>query len=219
MIVNHRYIEEGLFIPEKATALLIGTFPSILIQQAKGRALRPRDVNFYYGSADNFFWNDLELIYDRPLTYAWTDKAVEDRKQLLADIGMGITDIITACETEGGAADHAIIVHSKNEGIFNILEENPSINTLYFTSGSATNGADRLTMQLLRMNKKISKVKVEQKINPKIRTFLFHGADGGKREMRSMTLYSPSPLAKRGGVTAEIRRIQYEKFLPTLIMA
>lgn len=214
MIVNHRYIEEGLFIPKNATALLIGTFPSILIQQAKGNALRPRDVNFYYGSTDNFFWNDLELIYNRPLSFAWTNEAVDQRKELLGDIRLGITDIIAACTTEGGAADHAITIHSKNEGIFKILEDNPAINTLFFTSGSAINGADRLTMQLLTTQMRISKVKIVQKINPKIRTLQFHEKTGIVREMKSITLYSPSPLAKRGGVTDQIRRDQYEKYLP-----
>lgn len=216
MLVNHRYIEQGLYTPENATALLVGTFPSILIRQAKGDVIRQRDVDFYYGSADNLFWKDLAIIYNRPLLFEWGNKAVQQRKQLLSDQGLAITDIIASCETAGGAADHAITVKATNTGILTLLDNHPTITTLFFTSGSGVNGAEQLTMRMLTNNKRISKIKIIQKTNPKIRSFLFHTSTGATRPMQAITLYSPSPLAKRAGITDDIRRKQYAEYLPKL---
>ncbi|MGN6603200.1 MAG: hypothetical protein ACTHK8_12170 [Ginsengibacter sp.] len=215
MIVTHRYITEGLYIPENATGLIVGTFPSVLIRQALNN-LRACDVNFYYGSCDNFFWTDLERIYNKRFQYDWTNESVKQRKASLNELQLAITDIVLECETDGGTTDNALVNCVINEFLINVLDNNPNIKTLFFTSGTGKINADRLTLKLLRERRRIYKRSITQRQNPKIRTFIFRSANGLKREMKSVTLYSPSPVAKRGGVTDDKRRIQYETYLPKI---
>lgn len=216
MTINHRYIRNNLFVPDGAVALVVGTFPSVLIKEAK-KSLSIDDVDFYYGSHNNFFWKDLENIANRKLTYLRTAGAIEERKQLLASLKTGITDIILQCETTGGAADQDLGRLVYNDGIVDMLDENPTVTTLFFTSGSGRVNAATLTLRLLKSKGRISKVRVTQKTSPKIRTFVFTSASGETRELRSVTLYSPSPTARRGGVTEEKRRSQYSEYLKGLL--
>ncbi len=216
MRVEHRYIKQGLYTPAGATSLLIGTFPSVLIREAFGR-IRTTDVDFFYGSRDNNFWQDLGLIYHRTFSFDRTEEAIEQRKQLLDDLGLGLSDAIYACETTGSAMDTALHHIELNEHIIHTLDAFPTIYTLYFTSSSGKVNAETLTLRLLKEKGRSSKMQIVQKTSPRLRHLLFTDVQGNQRPIKTITLYSPSPLAEQwGSLTPEKRREQYRQYLPAM---
>ena len=213
--VVHRYIREGLFVPSAPKALLIGTFPSILIKEAFGQ-LVPADVNFFYGSTSNLFWRDLENIYNWKLLYNFSTEAVEQRKGLLERLQLAMTDIIESCSTEGGVTDTSLNDIKIHEGVVAILDRHPGITRLYFTSSSGTINAEKLSLNLLNNKGRISNMEFSQKSAPKIREFTYTDHQRNRRAMQAVTLYSPSPFAKRYGITDEKRNEQYSRYLPKM---
>jgi G:T/U-mismatch repair DNA glycosylase len=216
MRVEHRYISEGLYTPKGATALLIGTFPSVLIREASGR-LRPTDTNFFYGSIDNNFWPDLAALYNRAFRFDLSDEAVQQRKELLDDLELALFDAIFSCETTGSAMDIALQNIELNEHLIQTLDDVSSITTLYFTSSSGKVNAESLALRLLKERGRSSHTKITQQTGPRMRSLVFTGSAGRQRLLKTITLYSPSPLAEQwGGLTREKRRAQYAQHLPKL---
>ncbi|MCU7551047.1 hypothetical protein OCK74_18150 [Chitinophagaceae bacterium LB-8] len=216
MRVEHRYIKQGLYTPPGATCLLIGTFPSVLVREAFGR-LRPTDVDFFYGSIDNNFWKDLGIIYNRSFSFNRSTEAIKERMKLLDDLKLAMSDAIFACETTGSAMDTALQNIEPNIYIIDVLDNNPAIDTLFFTSSSGKVNAETLTLRVLKEADRASKMKITQKSGPRMRSFLFTEKSGKQRPIKSITLYSPSPLAEQwGSLTPEKRREQYRQYLPKL---
>ncbi|HZH94770.1 MAG TPA: hypothetical protein VEY06_02755 [Flavisolibacter sp.] len=217
MRVEHLYVKRGWFTPPNATSLLIGTFPSVLIREQFGR-IRSTDVDFFYGSADNNFWPDLSFIYNRTLLVTRTPEAVEQRKQLLIDLRLALSDCIYACQTNGSAMDTALGGLELNKALIQVLDDHPAIETLYFTSSSGPVNAETLTLRLLKEEGRLLKMQITQKSGPRMRMFLFRDGAGKLRTVKTVTLISPSPLAEQwGGVTPEKRRALYRKYLPALL--
>jgi G:T/U-mismatch repair DNA glycosylase len=216
MRVEHRYIRDGLYTPENATGLVIGTFPSILIRE-KFKGFRSTDVDFFYGSRDNNFWPDMEKIYHRNLSYERTEEAVKQRTDLLDELRLGLSDAIFACETSGSAMDTALQNIELNHFLVKTLDEQPLLTTLYFTSSSGKVNAESLTLRLLKEEKRLNSMRIIQKTGPRQRQFEFTDRNGNQRTIQTVTLISPSPLAEQwGGVTPERRRDLYARFLPKL---
>ena len=216
MRVEHRYVKAGLYTPKNATSLLIGTFPSVLIREDFGR-IRQTDVDFFYGSADNNFWKDLGIIYNREFLYTRTGEAIAQREQLLDDLQLGLSDAIYACHTGGSAMDTALQDIELNEYLIATLDDHPAITTLYFTSSSGKVNAETLTLRLLKEQKRSSGMRIVQERGPRQREFLFKNKTGKLRVIKTITLYSPSPLAEQwGSLTPESRRDQYKTWLPKL---
>lgn len=214
MKVWHQYIQQGLYTPKDATALLIGTFPSILVRKAFGR-LRPTDVDFFYGSADNNFWKDLGKIYGRTFRQDQTREAIEEREQLMDNLKLGLSDVVLSCETNGSAMDLALQNIELNHHLVEVLDKHPTINKLYFTSSSGKTNAESMSLKILRDANRLSKMKILQ-TGPRIRNFIFHDNKNRERQFTSITLYSPSPLAEQYGITPEKRLAQYKEYLPKL---
>ena len=124
--VVHRYIDRNWYTPKNATALLLGTFPSVLIREAFGR-VRQTDVDFFYGSWDNNFWKDLGTIYNIDFSFQRTDEAVQQRMQLLDLLGLALSDAIFACTTSGSATDTALQNIELNNGIITTIDATPAI--------------------------------------------------------------------------------------------
>lgn len=216
MRVEHRYVKAGLYTPEGATALLIGTFPSVLIREQFGR-LRPTDTDFFYGSIDNNFWPDMGAIYNRTFLFDWSNEAVQQRKALLDDLGLALSDAVFACETSGSAMDTALQHIELNEYLIKTLDNTPAITRLYFTSSSGKVNAESLTLRLLKEQGRSSLVKITQQKGPRMRSLVYTDNEGRQRLLTTITLYSPSPLAEQwGGLTKEKRQQQYATYLPKL---
>ncbi|MCX7655620.1 MAG: hypothetical protein N2Z76_03740 [Treponemataceae bacterium] len=109
----HRYLQgayqEGLGRP----CWIIGTFPSVLIREATGTLRMDREVDYFYGSAQNRFWLILSELYKEQtkdytfsLARGWKNtQAIKERQALLASLHLGITDVYAEVQTEGGSSD------------------------------------------------------------------------------------------------------------------
>lgn len=214
--VVHRYVERGWYTPKNATALLLGTFPSVLIREAFGR-VRQTDVDFFYGSWDNNFWKDLGIIYNTNFSFQRTEEAVQQRMALLDKLGLALSDAVFACTTSGSAMDAALQNIELNESIITTLDATPAISKLYFTSSSGKVNAETLTLRLLKEKGRSSGMRIEQQSGPRRRQFMYTDAMGVQRLIGTVTLISPSPLAEQmAGIKPEQRRALYRQWLPEL---
>src|SRR5882672_1294497 len=74
------------FIPKHATKLLLGTFPT--------REENRKTYNFFYPNVSNRFWQTLSHVaMKKPLQYFKGDLAIEERKNILIKLEMGIADM------------------------------------------------------------------------------------------------------------------------------
>ena len=126
-------------IPEGATKLIIGTMPPYRFCNTD-EMLYDDDVNFYYGSRDNYFWELVSDASGKRLTYANTQEAINERKRLLADLHMGMVDMVVSCVHKDGKADdkslHDIV---ERDDLKTILHKYPKIDTLIYTNEESTN--------------------------------------------------------------------------------
>lgn len=110
------------FIPEKATALFIGTFP----------VPEQRTTGFFYHSDANLFWTILEELSEQSLN------TLEQKLNWLSNLKLGITDILCMaqridkkCLSRSDADLNAICFNN----VANILSDFPSIEDIFLTSG------------------------------------------------------------------------------------
>lgn len=180
------------YIPKNATKLIIGTIPPyrFCIQ-----SLDPKDVNFYYGSKDNYFWTMISEITKTELDFENSERAINQRKNLLFKLNIGITDIIESCIHHNKRSDDNSLKDVKLKAIKELLSQYPKINTLIYTSEY--------------VKKKINEIADKpyhdwsDKAQRKCTTII-----NGKK-YNVIILYSPSPNALRR-VKAETRLSQYK---------
>lgn len=121
------------FIPEGATKLIIGTMPPYRFCITP-KELCDGDVDFYYGSKDNYFWDLLSQATDVKLDKENTEMAIIQRKSLLANLHTGITDIIDQCTHINGKSDDLSLSDIVLKPIKELLSNYPKIDTLIYTS-------------------------------------------------------------------------------------
>jgi G:T/U-mismatch repair DNA glycosylase len=176
---KHPYLP---FIPSNATRLVIGTIPPPRFCK-KPQELYENDVNFYYGSRDNYFWELLEDVFEEKLEYKNTRKAVDQRKSLLEKHGLGITDVIDTCVHKNNSAEDRNLSNIKHKDLAQLLKQNPNINTLIYTSEFVKKQVNAIFSTWHSIDKTDKK---KQAIT----------IDGRPYQVR--ILYSPSPGALRG---------------------
>jgi G:T/U-mismatch repair DNA glycosylase len=193
MINNHPFEP---FLPHNTKRLIIGTIPPqrfcIL-----GTPLFEDDVNFFYGSKDNYFWDLIGEIFNKKFLKQNTEQAINQRKEFLKNEGIGITDIVETCERINNSASDKKLIITKYKDLKKILL-NYNIDTLIYTSEyvkKCINGEYVTYHKIDKSDKKKQSVKLFGK------------------EYSVWILYSPSPQALRGlgknGI--EIREKQYLK--------
>lgn len=183
------------FIPEGADKLIIGTIPPYRFCHRDRESLFATDVNFYYGSKDNYFWNLLSEIFHVSFQYADTEEAIQERKELLVRLNTGITDVVDTCVHVGHRSDDGSLEILGWKDIPALLLQNPGIKELIYTSKF-----------------------VIRQVNKSCGGRTYHQWDSNKMDghvrinnirYRVRVLYSPSPNALRG-VTAEKRMERYK---------
>lgn len=181
------------FIPQNATKLIIGTMPPYRFC-IKPQKLFDDDVNFYYGSKDNFFWDLLAKVTGTQLEFKNSEEAIRQRKSLLIKLNIGITDIIEKCNHKNEKSDDASLEIITRKPIEKWLFQSPKIDTLIYTSAFVIN----------QINQVADKSYHNWKIPRKIGTIVIN-----KKEYNVVILYSPSPMALRS-VDANTRFAQYK---------
>ena len=187
------------FIPEGSTKLIIGTIPPHRFCDKTYESLAKDDVDFYYGSRDNYFWELLGKVFKVDFKYENTKEAVQQRKDFLTQHKMGITDIISECERKDGSSKDEDLSNIVLKDLSALLAKHPEINTLIYTSEfvkKPINEHFKTYHHISKENKRIQFLKFPSK------TY----------EVR--ILFSPSPLALMNlGENGEEKRLnQYIEF-------
>jgi G:T/U-mismatch repair DNA glycosylase len=187
------------YIPEGAKKLVIGTIPPPRFCRTP-QELFKEDVNFYYGSKDNYFWHLIQESFDKELQYENSNSAIEQRKNLLKEISIGITDIIAECTHKDNSASDDHLKEIVYKDIEKLLENNISIDTLVYTSEFVKKEINKIFKthhSIDSNNKKKQTIKIANRI------------------YKVKVLFSPSPqaLINMGKDGAAIRRKQYREFL------
>jgi hypoxanthine-DNA glycosylase len=183
------------YIPEAASKLIIGSIPPYRFC-VKPQNLLLGDVNFYYGSHDNLFW---ELIPEaRNSDFG---DSIEKRKEFLKNNNFGITDMIQSCVHEGQKSTDEDLKDIELKPIKDLLVEHPNIKLLFYTSTFVKKLINKISDDNYHNSVDESSRKWSVRIN--------------ERTYNVTILYSPSPrvCAKEH---LENRRKQYNKYFGNL---
>ena len=130
----------------------------------------------------------MSTLAHKELKYLSGDAAVEERKQILGLLGVGITDMGLEIERKGNSSLDENLSVVKYMDIFKILKENLSIKKIVFTSSSGTVSASRWFVDYLK-SKNIH-LKFPLGLKPLKSDFEFE-----ERMIQLVILYSPSRRA------------------------
>ncbi|MDE6945841.1 MAG: hypothetical protein K2P14_01520 [Anaeroplasmataceae bacterium] len=174
-------------ICQEATKLIIGTIPPYRFCTNGMEELYKEDVDFYYGSRDNYFWDLMSEITNQELQRENSKEEIEKRKALLDSLKVGIMDVVKTCiHKNKHSSDKSLnILELNSELIKEKLLEFPSINTLIYTSRFVISQMINKSISDKGYHNWISKDKMDGIID----------INGKKYQVR--ILYSPSPSASR----------------------
>jgi G:T/U-mismatch repair DNA glycosylase len=191
------------FVPANATKLIIGTIPPARFcynQDSKKEELEDGDVEFYYGSRDNYFWELIGTACNKDFKSG--SEGVDHRKQFLTENKIGITDVIETCERPlNKSASDKDLTSISYKDLKTLLNENPAIDTLIYTSEYVK----------ALINKMFQESKAYHSIDPvdkKKQSVILNA-----KKYNVWVLYSPSPqaLINMGTNGAEKRLEQYKE--------
>lgn len=185
MIEKHPYQPFFDFNTQK---LIIGTTPPMRFCQRL--PLYQDDVNFFYGSRDNYFWDLIGDVFGIRFIRQNNDEAISQRQDFLTKHFIGLADIVGEFSRKENNASDTNLVVTKFQDIFTILKDNAQIQNIYFTGYSGSNSAESLTSKHLGEYKIFNTI-VSQ-ITPKHKIFKI-----GDRIVNSYSLFSPSPAARK----------------------
>lgn len=190
MYSNHPYKP---YIPQNATKLIIGTIPPYRFC-IKPQKLFDNDVNFYYGSKDNYFWDLLSEVTGTQLERKNSEEAINQRKTLLTKLNIGITDVVEKCIHKNEKSDDASLEQIMHKPIKELLLQNPKIDTLIYTSNFVIKQINQIA------DKSYHSWEIPRKVGIVIMN---------EKKYNVIVLYSPSPTALRS-ISAETRLTQYK---------
>lgn len=177
------------YAPPNCKVLIVGTFPT---------AKRNWKYEFFYPNTANLFWRIMAAILKTELKYFSGLDAVNERKEILRKLPIAITDMgHTIIRNDNSSLDENLIAVEYMD-IFQILEENPSINKVLFTSSSGTVSA------VGWFNKFLKAKNIDHKF-PKGAKPLKSKLEFKGRTIELVILYSPSPRASN--------RISFDKLV------
>ncbi|MNJ85849.1 hypothetical protein D3C87_33290 [compost metagenome] len=167
------------FAPENSRTLIIGTFPT---------ARKNWSFEFFYPNKANLFWKVIAQILETELFYLNGNPATEERKILLRNLNLALTDMGKhIIRFENSSLDENLkVVEYMN--IFQILDENPGIEKLIFTSSSGKVSAVKWFTEFLESQGIKHRFPTGKK---PIRSSI----DYRGRTIQLVILYSPSPRA------------------------
>jgi G:T/U-mismatch repair DNA glycosylase len=185
MIETHPYKP---FVDNNSKLLIIGTTPPMRFTQKL--ELYIDDVDFYYGSRDNYFWDLIGDVFGLNFEIKNSEEAINQRKDFLTKYRIGLVDIVLKfSRNEKNASDSNLNVQ-EFQNIYKILIENPQIEKVFFTGYSGSNSAESLTSTHLGEHKVYNTVLSTK--TPRHKFFKINN-----REIHSFSLYSPSPAARK----------------------
>ena len=120
------------YLPAGARTVVIGTFPP---------TLRNWSYNFFYPNKNNYFWKIMAQIAQQELQFFSGEEAVAERKRILQRLHLGLSDMGKIVRrAEGNSLDENLEAVEYMD-VFQLLDENPSIRKILFTSSSGKSSA------------------------------------------------------------------------------
>lgn len=162
--------------------LIVGTFPPTQHNWS---------FDFFYPNKRNLFWKVIATILNRPFIFETGTPAVNERKEALDQLQISITDMGKAIQrTAGNSLDENLHPVAFMD-IFSILEEQPMIDTIIFTSSSGKVSAAKWFEDYCIANGIF--IKLNKAPKPAYTYMEYHN-----RMIKLVVLYSPSaPAANR----------------------
>ena len=167
------------YIPFDAKAVVIGTFPP---------ARRVWSFDFFYPNKNNYFWKIIARIAGRTLHYYFGEEAVNERKELLDHLKLGVSDMGQTIRRKTDSSLDQNLEIVKYMDIFKLLQENSSVRKLIFTSSSGKSSAIGWFKEYLLLYQ--IPFKIPQGKRPLRTTITIHG-----KLLEIVLLYSTSPRA------------------------
>ncbi len=131
------------YVPEGATKLIIGTFPT---------HERNWSFDFFYPNCANNFWRVLSRIANRELKYISGEEAILERKLILKELKLGVTDMgLHVIRHEAASVDHNLELVEFMD-IKSIFDGYKKINKIILTSSSGKVSAYSWFCQYLHKN-------------------------------------------------------------------
>lgn len=167
------------FAPENSSVLIVGTFPP---------TTRNWSFDFFYPNKANQFWKVIARISNTELEYPTGELAVEERKNLLRKLHVAVTDMGKHILRSANSSldENLSVVEYMN--IFQILDENPTIQKIIFTSSSGKESAARWFNNFLASHEITHRFPTGKK--PLKSSMEYNG-----RTIELVVLYSTSPRA------------------------
>jgi len=167
------------YIPTGAKTVVIGTFPPTQRNWA---------FDFFYPNKNNYFWKIIAQIAGCHLIHFSGEEAVKERKELLNHLKLGVSDMgqVIRRKTDSSLDQNLEIVRYMN--IFKLLQENPSVQKLIFTSSSGKSSAIGWFKDYLSLHR--IPFKIPQGKRPLQTTVTVNG-----KSLEIVLLYSTSPRA------------------------
>jgi G:T/U-mismatch repair DNA glycosylase len=142
-MTQHETHPWNCFAPPGSSILFVGTFPPVKSRWS---------YDFFYPNKANFFWRIIAAIAQKELQFFTGEEAVMERKSLLSDLHIAITDMGQhIVRTNNSSLDENIAVVTYMP-ILDILKQHPDIRKIVFTSSSGPVSAARWFVQYLKMN-------------------------------------------------------------------
>ncbi|MDR0768536.1 MAG: hypothetical protein LBE71_01315, partial [Dysgonamonadaceae bacterium] len=120
------------YIPIEAKSIIIGTFPP---------TLRNWSYDFFYPNKNNYFWKIMSKIVGKPLQYFSGEEAIEERKDILNQLKTGVSDMGKIIRRTAGSSSDKNLEIIEYMNIFGILEDNPFLRKIIFTSSAGKSSA------------------------------------------------------------------------------
>lgn len=179
------------FIPSGAKVLIVGSFPT-------HKRNYKMTFKFFYAGLGNMFWPVMEKVFDRKFQYNSGDLAIKERKDLLTQRKVGLTDMLIKCYRNNGRSQDEHIFPIKFADIFRLLDAHPEIETIILTGRQRVIGPRGLFETYFYQHDLIPPVFKEH--HDKILTAEFVR---DKRHFEVLVPYSPSNTVIEQGRTSE----------------
>lgn len=206
------------FIPKDANKLIVGTLPPPRFSTGQ---LKPKDVNFCYGSRDGQLWPILGTIFNVDFRYDNSEEAIAQRKQFLTSKGIGICDIVASCERKKVDASDAGIRNVKLRNLMGYLKDYPKIDSILFTGANSKNGPEYFFrrhikvfgLKLSLISDTVPRIHQFELNTRKITTVSLTAPSGSaNRAVGSMPLYKKFKATNPKFNTIDFRVMQYKSY-------
>ncbi|MCB5229959.1 MAG: hypothetical protein LHW44_07865 [Candidatus Cloacimonetes bacterium] len=195
VLVTDKHPYQG-FIPKDARGVILGGTPPHRFCARTG--LVKGDMDFYYGSRVNLFWDAMEVVFGEELSFIHTLRAAEKPlpysevrplfESFLASHNLGIADTLHTYFRKGqSSADQDILPIRFNPRLWQYLSSRPQLTHLFCSSHHVS----QWLLQSLLNSKRIRFIGTDAV------SFSFEDEYQPQRQLRIIHLHSPSRAASK----------------------